>query len=252
MRSLLCFLLVFVSPVTSFKLTTPYINPGSPTQQPLIPETSDPLIGFSRHSTPELVSSSINQLSKNSTPHTVKTILSECDDNKKVGVVTLIGFNHLGIMKGNYILQITSDTLKHLQSKGVLIRLIIDDSAPTRSDSTKKDWVLTSMVRKLGVDTFTPARAWEMNIFGFLFVDKTMDFSDPMLRKEMRRLIFHDIYLYMVIVGDGVDMAVVNRFLSRPDRAIFISSYDELPSSLPSKLVEKLCVRRPQSTFHIA
>ena len=185
----------------------------------------------------------------------INATIDECDHSKQTGIVIMISFNHFGFMKSNYLMQTTLDIMKKLQKKGITIQLIIDDLTPKINEPStfkKKDWVLTSMIRKLGFNTFSSVHSWEMNIFSFIFVDNSTDFTDPGLIDELRRVTFHGIKLYLISIGDGVDMSVINKYLIIPEQIISIESYHHLNSSLLPKLAKKLCVRQTKPNIDIA
>lgn len=260
--TMLGFILALILPANCFKLSTTKFRPELLTTKSIMADKSNSSSDHSGSLKSEAVHSASVQNETNmsaninlSVPYSLKINTTDCDRSRKNGVVVMISFNHFGFPKSNYLMQTTLDIMKKMRNEGSLVRLIIDDSTPsenTPGSLAKNDWVLTSMIRKLRVETFSPVHAWEMNVFGFLFLDKTIDFSDPTLLSELRRVTFHGIHLYLIIVGEDFDMSIIKNYQIKPEEVIIIPSYEILHSSLPSKLFEKLCVRKSKSNIDIA
>ena len=107
-----------------------------------------------------------------------------------------------------------------------------------------------SMIQQLRFDVFshkkrsTRRRARRL---GLLFLDSDIKLDDPNIQIESRRALNRGIQLYAVVIGKGVDVEQVERSIAPRERIIFVPSYETLLTSLPSILVNRLCLRRDNS-----
>ena len=82
---------------------------------------------------------------------------------------------------------------------------------------------------------------------GILFLDSTINLNDPQIQTEIKQANLKGIQLYVVVIGEGVDIPHVENYIASRERIVFIKSYDDIIVSLPFKFTDKLCTRRSNS-----
>lgn len=120
-----------------------------------------------------------------------------------------------------------------------------------RIDKIKFD-SLAGMIRRLRLNVFPVEDIKTKNSsrrIGFLFLDKVTNINDFNVIREARRSLGNGIQLYVVVIGDKVDISAIERNIAPPERIIIIPSYNDLKLLLPSKFTEKFC-RLKESSQH--
>lgn len=107
-----------------------------------------------------------------------------------------------------------------------------------------------SMIQQLRFDVFSHKKRLNRRRarrLGLLFLDRDIKLDDPSIRLESRRALNRGIQLYAIVIGKGVNLELVERSLAPRERIITLPSYETLVTSLPSILVNRLCIRRDNS-----
>lgn len=189
-----------------------------------------------------------------------------CNSSQPTDVMFMLNHNHLGQKKTNNLMKVVAEVVEIFGTDGPFRVGTMFDECLTNQDIpigsvVNKTKLLNkiddfqygtpkSMIQQLRFDVFSHKKRLNRHRarrLGLLFLDRDIKLDDPSLRIESRRALNRGIQLYAIVIGKGVNLELVERSLAPRERIIFLPSYETLETSLPSILVNRLCIRRDNS-----
>lgn len=180
-----------------------------------------------------------------------------CNATRPTDIVFMVSKNRFGHEKTQRILKASAEVIGKVGSNGVFrFGTMFDDCPPSQeiaigsiSDQSqmmheiiKLEYSsLASLLGKLDSSLF-PSTPWNGRKVGLIFLDKTIDINDPRIVSQARHALSQNIELYVVIIGDDVDMRRVQTVLVPKERIINVYSYKTLVSYLPLMFAKRFCV----------
>lgn len=180
-----------------------------------------------------------------------------CNVTRPTDILFMVSKNRFGHEKTQRILKASAEVIRKVGINGVFrFGTMLDDCPPSQeiaigsiTDQSQmmheinnlKYSTLASLLGKLDSSLF-PGAPWNSRKVGLIFLDKTIDINDPQIVSQARHALSQNIELYVVIIGDNVDMRRVQAVLVPKERIINVYSYKTLESYLPLMFAKRFCV----------
>ncbi|GAB1598185.1 cartilage matrix protein-like [Argonauta hians] len=189
-----------------------------------------------------------------------------CNTTQPTDVMFMISRNRFGQWKTNEIIRVISEIINIIGAQGPFqIGVTFDDcpadeNIPIGSIEDKSELIarlqniqyrpLSSMFRKIQDDIFSSGGSYsstggDSQKSAYVFIDNTIDLNEHGLPEEINKVLLEGTSIYAVVIGEKVDMVLLQSHLTKKENVIRIQSYDTLYNSLPSRFTSRMCSRPP-------
>ncbi|XP_014785070.1 cartilage matrix protein [Octopus bimaculoides] len=191
-----------------------------------------------------------------------------CNKTQETDLMFIVNNHLLGYNKTEKIVNVVAEIIELLGKESPIRTGMMYDDCETTEDiplgSLQEKTAFIQKIDKIKFNSFAGMiRKLRLNVFpvedietknssrriGFLFLDEVTNINDFNVIREVKLSLGNGIQLYVVVIGDRVDISTIERNIAPRERIIIIPSYNDLKSLLPSKFTEKLC-RLKESLQH--